>query len=266
MSIGNATSGEWVGEYPNEKYVFSIKNTYVYVCEASITDVTDVDVIINATNDKLASGAGVAAVIARKAGIAVTNECSSFIRDNGALPVTENFVSTAGYLPFKGIIHVVGPTWSNYTSRQKCAKDLFHTVINALTTARSKGWSKVAFPAISSGKSGVPKQLCAEMYVMALADFALNGPDGMKEVHFVDTNREMIDLVCGAQEKWYKNPRSLAFENASNYRLPEKQARRASQFQGTHTDAQADNLAFAVSGQGKQPQRAPRYGKCLKNV
>ena len=67
-----------------------------------------VDAIVNAANGHLAHGGGVAAAIARAAGPALEEEGDRIVAGRGTVPVGEAVVTTAGRLPFKGVIHAVG--------------------------------------------------------------------------------------------------------------------------------------------------------------
>ena len=69
----------------------------------------------------------------------------------------------------------------------------------------------------TSGIYGVPKELCAEMYIKALVDFSDEGPGSLSEVHFVDVNLDILGLVKDAHEKWCRSPSSIKFKNAFKY-------------------------------------------------
>lgn len=147
------TYGEFVGEGRNKKYVASINRMYIFIYKCSLTEVTDIDVIACPTNGNMGFGAGLAKHIEAKAGSAMTDECKQFVDENGPIELTQNFSSNPGNLPFKAIIHVVGPRWTDYVGKPvKCARDLCSTVINILMTVRAEGWTRVAIPAISSGE------------------------------------------------------------------------------------------------------------------
>jgi O-acetyl-ADP-ribose deacetylase (regulator of RNase III) len=70
-----------------------------------------VDAIVNAANGHLAHGGGVAGVIARAAGPALVEESERIVKRQGPLPTGAAVVTTAGRLPFKGVIHAVGPRY-----------------------------------------------------------------------------------------------------------------------------------------------------------
>lgn len=112
---------------------------------------TNVDAIVNAANDKLSHGAGVAEAIAKRAGPDMTRECKDYIKKNKSLTVSKAFASSSGKLKFKKIIHVVGPAWWDYKDKVKCLNDLAKTITNLLEKAKECRVRTVAMPTISSG-------------------------------------------------------------------------------------------------------------------
>jgi O-acetyl-ADP-ribose deacetylase (regulator of RNase III) len=80
------------------------------------------------------------------------------------LPTGSAVVTTAGRLPFKGVIHAVGPRQGEGDEETK----LISALTNAFERARERGWSSVAFPAVSSGIFAVPLEKCARAYVKAM--------------------------------------------------------------------------------------------------
>src|SRR5205814_6845758 len=68
-----------------------------------------VEAIVNAANGRLAHGGGVAGIISRAAGPALQAESDRIVRSRGPIPTGSAVVTTAGKLPFKGVIHAVGP-------------------------------------------------------------------------------------------------------------------------------------------------------------
>ncbi len=122
-----------------------------------------VEAIVNAANGHLAHGGGVAAVISRAAGPALQAECDRLIAERGALPTGSAVVTTAGRLPFKGVIHAVGPCYGEGDEEDK----LFKALISSWERARERGWESVSFPAVSSGIFAVPLAVCARAYLKA---------------------------------------------------------------------------------------------------
>jgi O-acetyl-ADP-ribose deacetylase (regulator of RNase III) len=122
-----------------------------------------VDAIVNAANGHLAHGGGVAGIIARAAGPALQKESELLIQKHGAFATGSAVVTTAGKLPFKGVIHAVGPRQGEGDEEAK----LFQALTAAFERARERGWTAVSFPAVSSGIFSVPLQVCARAYVKA---------------------------------------------------------------------------------------------------
>jgi O-acetyl-ADP-ribose deacetylase (regulator of RNase III) len=122
-----------------------------------------VDAIVNAANGNLAHGGGVAGIIARAAGPALQEESDRIVRSSGVLASGAAVATTAGRLPFKGVIHAVGPRYGEGDEEAK----LFKALSAALALARERGWEAVSFPAVSSGIFAVPLDVCARAYLRA---------------------------------------------------------------------------------------------------
>jgi O-acetyl-ADP-ribose deacetylase (regulator of RNase III) len=123
-----------------------------------------VDAIVNAANGHLAHGGGVAAIISRAAGPAFRRECDLLIEKQGPVPTGSAVVTTAGKLPFKGVIHAIGPRQGEGDEEAK----LFRALTSAFACAKERGWSSVSFPAVSSGIFAVPLEVCARAYLKAM--------------------------------------------------------------------------------------------------
>jgi O-acetyl-ADP-ribose deacetylase (regulator of RNase III) len=122
-----------------------------------------VEAIINAANGRLAHGGGVAGIIARAAGPALQEASERIVREQGILPAGTAVVTTAGELPFKGVIHAVGPRNGEGDEEAK----LFRALEAAFARAAENHWTSVAFPAVSSGIFAVPLDICARAYLRA---------------------------------------------------------------------------------------------------
>jgi len=124
---------------------------------------TNSDVIVNAANSHLRHGGGVAAQIARKGGHEIQKQ-SNKIR---YVPVGSAVLTTAGRLPFKAIIHAVGPKMGEGQEESK----LKSAVNKTLSLASIKGFQSISMPAISSGIYGFPQDKCAEILVSESINF-----------------------------------------------------------------------------------------------
>ncbi|KAH3786997.1 hypothetical protein DPMN_165116 [Dreissena polymorpha] len=197
----SAMSGRKMTCRPENLVKYSVGSFEIQVYKASICDLS-VDCIVNAANDRLSHGAGVARAIADRAGDDLTKDGNKYIRSKGPIPVGDVAVTTAGLLPYRCVIHAVGPNWSDYDTNtpdgvQQCGKDLYQAVLNSFSMANAKGMKSVAIPAISSAIFGVPIKYCTMMYARAVLDFrTLNKNDTcLREIHFVDVNEKTVEEI-----------------------------------------------------------------------
>ena len=137
-------------------------------------DITDerVDAIVNAANDWLQHGGGVAAAIVRKGGRQIQDESNWITRQYGPLNVGCATYTSAGKLACRYVIHTVGPEWrkhgkesSKYFLRLACIQSL-------QIAALELQLSSIALTAISSGIFGMPKDICAEVMFAAIEEFS----------------------------------------------------------------------------------------------
>ena len=70
-----------------------------------------VDAIVNAANERLAHGGGVAGAISRRGGPTIQRESAEWIREHGPVPTGSAAITGAGELPARYVIHAVGPVW-----------------------------------------------------------------------------------------------------------------------------------------------------------
>jgi O-acetyl-ADP-ribose deacetylase (regulator of RNase III) len=122
-----------------------------------------VEAIVNAANGRLAHGGGVAGLISRAAGPALQEESDRIVRERGPFPAGTALVTGAGKLPFKGVIHAIGPRQGEGDEEAK----LVRALAAAFACAREHGWEAISFPAVSSGIFAVPLDVCARAYIAA---------------------------------------------------------------------------------------------------
>ncbi|MEW6689843.1 MAG: macro domain-containing protein [Pseudomonadota bacterium] len=146
-----------------------------------------VDAIVNAANGRLAHGGGVAAILSRAAGPALQKECDRYVREHGPIPTGSAVVTTAGRLPFKGVIHAVGPRYGEGDEEAKLASAL----TSAFARARARGWSSVSFPAVSAGIFAVPLEICSRAYIAAARQC------GLATVRLCLRDQPVIEAVLG---------------------------------------------------------------------
>jgi O-acetyl-ADP-ribose deacetylase (regulator of RNase III) len=131
-------------------------------------DITDapVDAIVNAANESLQLGAGVAGAIRRRDGSSIQEECNRI----GYCPVGQAVVTGGGDLRARWVIHAVGPVWRGGNAGEDA--DLASAVSSALARAEEIGAKSVALPAISTGAFGFPVERAARISVTAARTFA----------------------------------------------------------------------------------------------
>jgi len=144
-----------------------------------------VDAIVNAANGQLAHGGGIAGVISRAAGPALQAESDRALAERGPFPAGSAVATGAGRLPFKGVIHAVGPRFGEGDEERK----LVGALVSAWRCADERGWESVSFPAVSSGIFAVPLEICARAYLVA----ARQAP--LRKVRLCLRDQPVIDAV-----------------------------------------------------------------------
>ena len=151
-----------------------------------------VDAIVNAANGHLAHGGGVAGAISRAAGPELQRESDTLVRAGGPVAVGDAAVTGAGRLPFKAVIHAVGPRLGEGDEEALLAS----AVDAALARAGERGFASVSFPAVSSGIFAVPLATCARAYVKAVGGhFAARPGSPLRTVRLCLMPGPIVDLV-----------------------------------------------------------------------
>lgn len=158
-----------------------------------------VDVIVNPANGGLSHGGGVAGMISSQGGNAIQSESDQFIKEHGMLESGMVALTSAGHLPYQAIIHAVGPKMGEGDEQRKIQL----AVSRSLQLCDMHDWKSIAFPAISSGIFGVPIEISARAFFLAITSYW----DAR-----IDTAPEKI-IICLTEQKFH--PFLHAFREAS---------------------------------------------------
>jgi O-acetyl-ADP-ribose deacetylase (regulator of RNase III) len=127
----------------------------------------EVDAIVNAANADLAGGGGVDGAIHRAAGPILMEQTQ--VRYPRGCPTGEAVVTDAGRLPARFVFHAVGPVWEGGLRGEPAL--LAGAYRHCLELARQHACQGIAFPAISTGVYGYPKDLAAQISLTTVRDF-----------------------------------------------------------------------------------------------
>lgn len=134
--------------------------TRLEIAEGDLTQ-EPVDAIVNAANRHLAHGGGIAGAIVRAGGKSIQDESEAWVRQHGPVSHASPAYTGAGSLPARYVIHAVGPVWGEGEEDQK----LGLAISGSLKCAETLGLRSIAFPAISTGIFGFPKERAARIFI-----------------------------------------------------------------------------------------------------
>jgi len=161
-----------------------IGNTTIELVLGDITDL-DVDAIVNAANTRLKLGGGVAGAIRRKGGPKIQEECDRI----GYCPVGGAVITSGGNLKARYVIHAVGPRYGEGNEDEK----LRSATLNSLRLAEERRLASIAFPAISTGAFGFPKDRCARIMLSTVLAYVKKGTN-LKRIVFALYDQETFNI------------------------------------------------------------------------
>jgi len=161
-----------------------INKTFLELTQGDITDQTT-DAVVNAANVALQLGGGVAGAIRRRGGPKIQEECNKI----GGTHVGGAVITTGGNLAAKYVIHAVGP---RHGEEHEDAK-LKDATLNSLILADQKNLKSIAFPAISTGIFGFPKDRCATIMLSTTIAY-LEGPTKLEKVVYCLYDQKTFEI------------------------------------------------------------------------
>jgi O-acetyl-ADP-ribose deacetylase (regulator of RNase III) len=145
----------------------------------------DVDAIVNAANNDLMLGGGVAGAIRVKGGPAIQQECDRI----GTIPLGEAAITGAGLLRARHVIHAASMRLGESTSEA----NLLAAARNSLMRANENSLKTIAFPAIGTGIAGFPIERCAQVMLEEVRAH-LSSPTTLERVVFVLFDRRSLEI------------------------------------------------------------------------
>ena len=156
-----------------------------------------VDAVVNAANSRLAPGGGVCGAIFAAAGYEELNSACRRIR---GCPTGQAVITDGFDLPAKYVIHAVGPIW--HGGEQGEEQLLRACYENAISLARDNGCSSIAFPLISSGIYGYPREEALRVAVEAIQGQLAQGE---MDVHLALFGHDMVLLAQEAYPELWRD-------------------------------------------------------------
>jgi O-acetyl-ADP-ribose deacetylase (regulator of RNase III) len=167
----------------------------ILIQQGDLTEM-DVDVIVNAANNDLILGAGVAGAIARKGGDAIQRECDEI----GSIPVGYAAITGGGKLKARHVIHAASMSLGGMRTT---AKTLRTSTAHSLRLAAERNLKSIAFPAVGTGVSGFPMDECAQI-MLAEALQHLKGETSIETIHFVLFDTRTCEIFQSALQALQK--------------------------------------------------------------
>lgn len=161
------------------------------IVQGDIT-IEEVDAIVNAANEDLQHGGGVAWAISKKGGDAIQKESDAWIRKHGQVTHALPAWTSSGSLPSKYIIHAVGPVWG---AKLDDDKNLSDAVVGSLRIADELKCKSISMPAISTGIFGFPKDRAAGIIFKSIDDYFVENKDsGIEKIRIILFDLETLQV------------------------------------------------------------------------
>jgi O-acetyl-ADP-ribose deacetylase (regulator of RNase III) len=155
----------------------------------------DADAIVNAANNDLQLGGGVAGAIRRKGGEQIQRECDAI----GSVPVGGAAITSGGRLKARHVIHAASMQLGGATTAQALRSSTAHS----LRIAAQNDLKSIAFPAVGTGIAGFPMRECAEI-MLAEAQKHLQGATSLKQIQFILFDKRSLEIF---EQVWNETKR-----------------------------------------------------------
>ena len=160
------------------------------IVQGDIT-IEEVDAIVNAANEQLAHGGGVAWAISKKGGPKIQEESDAWVRKHGPVSHAHPAWTSGGTLPAKYVIHAVGPVWGDGDEDRK----LEDAITGSLQVADELKCTSISMPAISTGIFGFPKDRAAGIIFKVIKNyFEQYQNSNLKQARIVLFDHPTIDV------------------------------------------------------------------------
>jgi O-acetyl-ADP-ribose deacetylase (regulator of RNase III) len=147
----------------------------ILITKGDLTEM-DTDAIVNAANNDLQLGGGVAGAIRRKGGDIIQEECNAI----GSIPVGGAAITSGGNLKAGYVIHAASMQLGGQTTAQALRSSTAHS----LRIAAQKSLKTIAFPAVGTGIAGFSMEECAEIMLLEAVDH-LKRDTSLEKIYFV---------------------------------------------------------------------------------
>jgi O-acetyl-ADP-ribose deacetylase (regulator of RNase III) len=173
----------------------------IIIQQGDLTEM-DADAIVNAANNDLILGGGVAGAIRRKGGDEIQRECNEI----GSIPVGYAVITTGGELKARFVIHAASMRLGGTTTAHALRSSTSH----CLRIGKERGLQSIAFPAVGTGIGGFPLEECAHIMLREAAEHLRkdNSPETVYFVLFDDTAKEIFERT------WKKLQTEFTSDNA----------------------------------------------------
>jgi O-acetyl-ADP-ribose deacetylase len=161
----------------------------IVIVQGDLTEM-DVDAIVNAANNDLQLGGGVAGAIRRKGGDEIQRECDAI----GSIPLGGAAITSGGHLKARHVIHAASMELGGRTS----AADLRSSTAHSLRIASEHNLETIAFPAVGTGIARFPMRECAQIMISEAMKH-LKGDTSLKKIFFVLFDADSLKIF---EETW----------------------------------------------------------------